>query len=64
MIKLNAIMRSGFFTKTEDERRERIFQETKATLHPALLFVGCHQCVIGEDGGIEHIGAHNETGLA
>jgi hypothetical protein len=55
MMKLSAMMRSGFFTKTEEVRNSGYAQKAKAPLHAALFFVGRHEVLVGEDRCVQDV---------
>jgi hypothetical protein len=49
IMKLRAMIRSGFLTKTEEARNSGYAQKAKASLRAALVFVGRHESLVGED---------------
>src|SRR6516225_9214401 len=44
--------------------KERILEKAKAALGPVLPFVGRDQLLVGKNGWLQDIGAHDPTGVA
>src|SRR2546425_7102387 len=63
MMKLSAMTRSGFLTKTEEAKKEGVFEETKSSFDPSLLFVREIHLFMREPLLIDHVGGNNEAGL-
>lgn len=58
------MIRSGFFTNTEEARNKGSREKTKLALDTALFFVGHGQCLIRKLGGREDVGTNDPTRLA
>jgi len=63
-MKLSAIMRSGFLTKTEEARNSGVFEKAKAAFGAALPFICGNQLLVGKYGWLQDIRSHNPTRVA
>ena len=62
-MKLRAITRSGFLTKTEEARKSGSLRKRASSFNASLIFVREIDLTVGELLFIKHVGGENKAGL-
>jgi hypothetical protein len=63
MMKLKAITRSGFLTKTEEAKKRGSLRKRASSFDPSLLFVLRQDLFVGKLLLLQDIGGNDKTGI-